>query len=91
MIFISFPGLFKIEWQGDGLVGLAAKTFYCYNISNPEHDKYSAKGVNRIIKLTRDHYLSVLKTQKPVQSTNKGFIMKNRELLTYSMNKDGLS
>ena len=91
LFIISFPGLFKIEWQGDGFVGLAAKTYYCYDINNSDLDKYSSKGVNKTIKLTREHFLSVLKSRKPVRSTNKGFIMKNRDVVTYSMNKDGLS
>ena len=92
MLFIViFSGLFKIEWEGDGFVGLAAKTYYCYDINNPDLDKYSSKGVNKTIKLTREHYLSVLNSKEPVKSTNKGFIVKNRDMLTYAMHKDGLS
>ena len=92
MIFIiTLSGLFKIEWQGDGLIGLAAKTYYCYDINNPARDKHSSKGVNKTINLTRDHFLSVLNSKKPVQSTNKGFVMKNRDMVTYSMIKNGLT
>ena len=85
------PGLFKVEWEGDGFVGLAAKTYYCYNTTDPTLDKYSSKGVNRTLKLTRDHFLSVLRSKQPVQNTNRGFISRDRAVLTYSLKKDGLS
>lgn len=87
--FIS--GLFKVEWAGQGFVGLSAKTYFCYNTDNPDKDKYSSKGVNKSIKLTREHYLSVLNTKEPIITTNKGFIFKNRDMLTYNMEKVGLS
>lgn len=80
-----------MEWEGDGLIGLAAKTYFCYNAANPKLDKYSSKGVNKTIQLTREHFLSVLNSKQPVRCTNKGFIMKNNTVLTYRMEKDGLS
>ena len=83
--------MFKVEWQGDGLVGLAAKTFYCYNIDDPKLDKRSSKGVSKNIQLTRDHFLSVLNSKRPLKCINRGFIFKNKEMLTYAMNKDGLT
>ena len=86
-----FSGLFKVEWSGDGAVLLSAKTYYCYNKTNSNLDKYSSKGVNRNIKLTRDHFLSVLKTKQSITNTNKGFMMKNNKMVTYAMNKEGLS
>ena len=33
------PGLFKVEWYGDGFVGLCSKTYYCFGST----DKYSTK------------------------------------------------
>ena len=24
------PGLFKVEWEGQGIVGLCSKTYYCF-------------------------------------------------------------
>ena len=80
-----------MEWQGDGFVGLAAKSHFCFNNQNPNLDKYSSKGINKSIKLTRDHYLSVLKTREASKNTNKGFILKNNKMLTYAMTKEGLS
>ena len=90
-INLNLTGKFKVEWAGEGLIGLAPKTYYCYIISNPSGDKYSSKGINKTIKLTREHFLSVLNSKKPSTNINRGFIMKENQMLTYSMAKDGLS
>ena len=37
------PGLFKVEWQGEGFVGLCSKTYCCFGAK----DKYSTKGLKR--------------------------------------------
>ena len=37
------PGLFKVEWRGDGFVGLCSKTYYCFGST----DKYSTKGLSK--------------------------------------------
>lgn len=86
-----FAGLFKVEWSGDGAVLLSAKSYYCYNKSDSNFDKYSSKGISRNIKLTRDHFLSVLKLKQSTTNTNRGFITKNNEMVTYAMTKEGLS
>ena len=39
----------------------------------------------------REHFLSVLDTKKPSTSINRGFIMKENQVFTYSMAKDGLT
>ena len=28
------PGLFKVEWSGDGFVGLCSKTYYCFGVTS---------------------------------------------------------
>ena len=33
------PGLFKVEWSGDGFVGLCSKTYYCFGAT----EKYAPK------------------------------------------------
>ena len=85
------PGLFKIEWSGDGFVGLLAKTYFCYNISDIINDKYSAKGISKTLKLSRELFKNVLTTRDSCSQTNKGFILKNKHMYTYSMKKIGLS
>ena len=37
------PGLFKVEWEGEGIIGLCSKTYYCFGAK----DKFSCKGVNK--------------------------------------------
>ena len=35
------PGLFKVEWEGQGIVRLCSKTYYYFGAK----DKFSCKGV----------------------------------------------
>ena len=37
------PGLFKVEWRGDGFIGLCSKTYYCFGETN----KCTMKGLNK--------------------------------------------
>ena len=83
--------MFKKEWEGDGFIGLAAKTYYCYNLKDDGKDKYSSKGLNKTLQLERENFLNVLKNRSDfVKYTNKGFISKNKRVYTYSLTKKGL-
>ena len=86
-----FAGLFKEEWSGDGFIGIAAKSYFCYDKTDPTKDKCSAKGVSRHIKMTREYFLDVLTTKTSCRQTNKGFIMKDKNIFTYELNKDALT
>jgi hypothetical protein len=80
-----------MEWSGDGFVGLAAKTYYCFDNKSPSLDKHSAQGVNRNFKLTKEDYLKVLNKEKDHKlQLNKGFIMKGQSMFTYELTKRGL-
>ena len=83
------PGLFKVEWSGQGFVGLNSKTYYCWG---EEKDKYSCKGIskkNNTIK--KDTYLRVLRTGESESGENRGFrVVKNR-VLTYAQFRVGFS
>ena len=79
-----------MEWSGKGFIGLAAKTYYCYHDDSTK-DKFSAKGLNKTMKITRDHFLRVIREKSTVSHTNKGFIMRDRVMLTYEMERAGLS
>lgn len=93
------PGLFKSEWEGDGMLCLNAKTYICFshsqNVSNSLgyiNDKWSAKGVvKKQNKLTPEHFFKVLKTKKPETVVNTNFKLVNQEMHTYSVSKTGLS
>ena len=57
------PGLFKVEWRGDGFIGLCSKTYYCFGAT----DKYSTKGLSkRHNDIDKDTFLTVLKTDGAV-------------------------
>ena len=44
------PGLFKVEWEGQGIIGLCSKTFYCFGAQ----DKFSFKELTRnVTRLTK--------------------------------------
>ena len=83
------PGLFKVEWRGDGFVGLNSKTYYCWG---QDSDKYSCKGVNKKRNsINKDKYLKVLMTGEPESGENRGFrVVKNR-VLTYAQFRLGFS
>ena len=89
---LKFTGLFKLEWEGDGFVGLAAKTYYCYRNDSLGKDKHSAKGVSRKYHLTKEDYLKVLNLESSVQpQINKGFVVKGKSTYTYELMKQGLN
>ena len=83
-------GLFKKEWSGDGFIGLAAKTYFCFNSSDPTKNKCSAKGINKSINLSRDQFQMVLQTKEASAHINRGFIMKDKFMFTYEMERLGL-
>jgi len=82
------PGLFKKEFEGDGFVGLNAKTYFCW--SDVGEDKYSSKGVSHLHPLTQKDYINVLNKEKIDPQINRGFIKEKETFFTYAMKKDGL-
>jgi hypothetical protein len=85
-----FTGLFKLEWKGDGFVGLNAKTYYCYT-EDSKDNKYSSKGISRAFDLSKDDYLQVLRNKSIPTQENKGFVYKHNKMYSYVMKKQGLS
>ena len=56
------PGLFKVEWKGDGFVGLNSKTYCCWGA---ESSKASCKGISkRLNDPQKEVYLNVLQTRQ---------------------------
>ena len=85
------PGLFKEEFMGDGMIALNSKTYICWNDSTDE-TKLSSKGLNkRNNNLQRKQYKDVLTTGKHFIGGNRGFILKQGQIHTYSQQKRGLS
>ena len=67
------PGLFKVEWEweGDGIVSLCSKTYYCFGDGK---DKFSCKGVNKKNNIiNKDKYLDELLSKRSGSGVNRGF------------------
>jgi len=83
------PGLFKVEWSGEGFVGLNSKTYCCWGT---EGDKARSKGISkRTNKLDKDRYLDVLKTKQSQSGENRGFRVVESKVFTYSQHREGFS
>ena len=54
------PGLFKVEWKGDGMVGLCSKTYFGWGDKNKCNTKGISKQHNQLHKET---FLEVLTTK----------------------------
>ena len=85
------PGLFKLEFVGDGIAALNSKVYIAFGPKT----KISCKGIQqRRNVLVKEQFLEVLETQKPKSFDNAGFI-KNVDdngpsMLTYVQHKKGL-
>ena len=85
------PGLFKEEYKGTGAFSLNSKTYVCWD-SVKNTSKTSSKGISkRLNVLTADVYKSVLQTQQPFTGINRGFIRKDRQMVTYKQSRAGIT
>ena len=74
------PGLFKVEWKGDGFVGLNSKTYCCWGT---ESNKASCKGISKKLNDSEKEVYLVLQTQKNQSGEKRG--------LTYAHYRTGFS
>ena len=74
------PGLFKIQWQGEGMIGLCSKTYFGWGDKNECSTKGISKTQNTIDK---DQFLQVLTTKQSTGGVNIGFQVKNNAVYTY--------
>ena len=82
------PGLFKVEWSGDGFVGLCSKTYYCFGAT----DKYSTNGLSkRHNTIDKDAFLDVLTTRRSGSGKNRGFRVHKSTVLTYVQERAALT
>ena len=82
-------GLFKIEWQGSGMVALCSK---CYFGWGEEGDKRSTKGLNKDrTPINKEMFKEVLETMQPTGGHNMGFQVKNNKMYTYKQWRCALS
>ena len=74
------PGLFKVEWSGDGFVGLCSKTYYSFGAT----DKHSTKGLGKFHNaIDKDALLEVLANCRCGSGKNRGFRVRHSTVLTY--------
>ena len=82
------PGLFKVEWSGDGFVGLCSKMYYCFG----PIDKYSTKGLSkRHNDIDKDAFLEVLTNRRSGSGNNRGFRVRHSTVLTYVQERAALT
>ena len=83
------PGLFKVEWKGDGFVGLNSKTYCCWGADS---HKASCKGISkRLNDPQKEVYLNVLQTRQSRSGENRGFRVVDNKVLTYAQHRTGFS
>ena len=82
------PGLFKIEWCGDGFIGLCSKTYYCFGATN----KSTTKGLNqRQNDIDKDAFLAVLTNRRSGSGVNRGFRVRDSSVMTYVQERAALT
>lgn len=82
------PGKFHIEFEGDGVIALCSKCYYCIG----KQSKLSAKGISKVHNnLTASNYKDVLFNQEISTGINKGFRIRDNTIFTYTQNKKGLN
>ena len=82
------PGLFKIEWQGKGMIGLCSKTYFGWGDKN----KCSTKGISKTQNtIDKEQFLQVLKTKQSSGEMNVGFMVKDNAIYTYQQQRNALS
>ena len=82
------PGLFKVEWRGNGFIGLCSKTYYCFGAT----DKYSTKGLSkRHNDIDKDTFLAVLTNRRSGGGVNRGFRVHNSSMMTYVQERAALT
>jgi hypothetical protein len=83
------PGLFKLEYEGDGMVSLCSKSYHCFGDNDP---KTSTKGLSKNHNtLDKDTFMQVLTTKIPGGGINTGFRALNNGVYTYTQHKNALS
>ena len=86
------PGLFKVEFQGDGMVALNSKTYFCWNHDSEERFKCSCKGLSKSTNSLRvDQYKRVLMEGVTESGVNKTFTLRNNKMYTTHTLRAGLT
>ena len=85
------PGLFKVEWEGDGIISLCSKT-ETYSCFGDGKDKFSCKGVKKKSNvINKDKYLNVILSKRSGSCVNRGFRVLDNKMCTYVQVKNAFS
>ena len=83
------PGLLKVEWEGNGIISLCSKTYYCFEDGK---DKFSCKGVNKKNNvINKDKHLDVILSKRSGSGVNRGLRVMNNTMCTYVQVKNAFS
>ena len=85
------PGLFKIEYEGDGIIALCSKTYFTWG---QKKSKFSSKGAQKernIELINIEAYRRCLFNKTAMPCVNKGFRYVNKQMTTYEQEKIGLT
>ena len=83
------PGLFKVEFEGTGMVALNSKTYCCWS---SDSCKYSSKGISKsTTQFCKDDFMSVLRDNNPVHGQNRGFMLRDNRMFSYAQSRAGLT
>ena len=90
------PGLFKVEFKGDKMIGLCSKSYCMENFttdSTPGQAKFSMKGVLNIgqFKNLMSHYEHILNTKENFRACNSGIRPKDQTMAMYKQYKNALT
>ena len=89
------PGLFKVEFKGNKMIGLCSKS-YCTELfateNSPTQVKFSMEGVNKgQVKNPVPYYEHILTTQQNFRTRNQGICAKNESMVMYKQDKNALT
>ena len=74
------PGLFMVEWCGDGFVGLCSTSYYCFGVT----DQYSTTCLSkRQNDIDKDTFLTVLANRRSGGRFNWDFHMRASSVMMY--------
>ena len=89
------PGLFKVEFKGDKIIGLCSKSYCTEHFaseSKPGEVKFSMKGVNKgQFKNPTEHYEQVLVSKENFRACNEGIRAKGQTMAMYRQWKNALT
>ena len=84
------PGLFKLECEGSRMIALCSKCYFV-DESEGEKKKFSTKGVSKKQnEITWQRFKKALEGSKDI-ATNRGFRIRDGQMVTYEQQKLGLS